>query len=155
MKHLLIVTLLLVIGCSTLPVEQTQNQEVISIQNMSKEQIFKKTSQWLAVSFGSSNAVIQYKDSSEGKFICQIITSAYSAEHISTVSFHTTMTIDIKDGRSRFTFVAHDMSGNGEPYGPIYNVGGSQKLVQNSFKTVKDSYLNYMLGKNKKDDNNW
>jgi len=153
MKHLIIATLFLVLGCSTLPVEQIQNQEIITIQNMNKEQIFKKTTQWLAESFGSSNAVIQYKDLNEGKFICQIITSAYSSEHISTVSFHTTMTIDIKDGKTRFTFLAHDMSGNGQPYGPIYNVGGSQKLVQESFKTVKTSYLNFMT--NKKSDNNW
>jgi len=145
---------LFIISCVTAPAEKLQKQEVLDIPGMSKEQIFNKSNQWLAEKFGSANAIIQYKDLKEGKIIGKIITPV--SKFLVTFNFNTTLLIDIKDNKSRLSFEAHDVtivtSGEVPTTRPIYGESEAE-MAQDSFKPVKDSYSDYMLGKAKKADN--
>ena len=156
MKRLMycIIALLLAAGCATAPIELRQSQQVVDLPGMSKEQIFNRSNQWIAESFGSANAVIQYKDLEEGKIIGKIITT--TSQFMTTYNFNTTMSIDVKDGRAMLSFQANDVtisSAGGVPTTRDIYGEAEAGMAQESFKSIVASYESYMLKKAKKDDN--
>jgi len=145
---------LMCIGCVTaMPKESLQSQEVITISGMNKEQIFNKSNQWLAEKFGSANQIIQYKDLKEGKIIGKIVTTGN--QFLATYNFNSTISIDIKDNKSRLSFQAHDVTitspGSVPATREIYGKSEAD-MAKDSFKTIISSYQDYMLDKAKKND---
>jgi len=151
MKKLPFIIILFFLSCATATIEQRQDKEVVDLPNMNKEQIFNKSIQWIATSFKSANAIIQYKDIKEGSIICKVTTTTNA--NLMTYYFHTTMTIDIKDNKSRFTFLANEVTIS-DTTRDIYGQAEAD-LAKESFKSVKLSYKDYMLKQTKKKDDNW
>ncbi len=141
-------------GCATAPIELRQSQQVIDLPGMSRDQIYNKSNQWIAETFGSANAVIQYKDQKEGKIIGNIIST--SLKFMMTYSFNSTMSIDIKDGRARLSFQAHDVSissAGGVPTTRGIYGEAEAEMARESYTSIIESYRSYLLKKTKKDDN--
>lgn len=91
-------------GCisqEAVPVPDRMYQQVVDV-SATKQELYTKTLEWIARSFGSSDAVIQFKDSEQGKIIGKgIVSVTYS---IAPVNTFFTLTIELKDNRTRFTF---------------------------------------------------
>lgn len=110
MKNMIIVVAMLVCaGCAAAtPVKQEDMtyQKVIDLPKQSKDAVFEKSKQWIAVTFKSAKAVIEYDSKSEGVIIGNgSMKRPISAVHISgdgTISY--TMREDIKDGKARLLF---------------------------------------------------
>lgn len=110
---------LVLTGCATTGKMATQQsaeanalrtyEEVVTLNNMNKGQIFEQSKIWIAKRFKSANNVIQYADGNTGtivgkgnmKFPCvgYIECTAYAN---SNVNF--TLTIDVKDGKAKLAF---------------------------------------------------
>ena len=95
------------VGCAGMdgaivPVEQRSLQCIHEV-NMSKDQIFDKSLEWMARTFVDSKAVIELKDKDNGKIIGKGITSFLRAG-IASIPCRYTLIIDIKDGKYRTTY---------------------------------------------------
>jgi hypothetical protein len=151
MKKLFIFAILFSLAWTPATIDQLQFKEVIELPGVKKEQIFNKTMQWIAENFKSAKTVIQYKDAKEGKIICQMITTANTT--FLTYDFQTTMTIDIKDDKSRFTYLANEVTVS-DTKRAIY--GDKEiELAKKSYESVKSGYKDYILKQSKKSDDNW
>lgn len=105
-------------ACSSAGV-QKQNKEllkeysdIVEIKGKTKEEIFELSQQWIAKSFNSANDAIQYKSVDEGKVIirgitqpsCDASVSKIECQGYSKAKIIYTLTIDIKDDKTRFKF---------------------------------------------------
>lgn len=117
MRFVLFFMMLLLAGCMSMKtsdmtmVENASHQEIIEVANKSKQQLFEKSKQWIALSFKSAKNVIEYENIAEGKII---------GNGTSTVVFNTesamigkmsypivipfVMIEDIKEERARIVF---------------------------------------------------
>lgn len=96
-------------SCATLEPateEQRTSQFVIEAKGK-KAELYKKSLEWIATSFGSGKEVLEYKDEDSGKIIGNILTPFDIG--LSTVHASHTMTIEIKDNKVRMTFVSHEV----------------------------------------------
>lgn len=96
-------------GCAAaMPVKQEDMtyQKVVEISGVAKDVIFEKSKQWIAHTFKSAKAVIEYDNREEGVIIgngsMERPISAVNISGGSLISY--TMQEDIKDGRVRLTF---------------------------------------------------
>ena len=139
---------MLLIGCATmLTHDQLQNQIVINFPNLKKQQIYERSLQFLAHTFQSAKAVLEYKNLGEGKIIGNIVCIHYWAS--GTVYFKYSLTIDTKDFRSRFTLSAnpyydlHALIGKGGPFTMPFD-SGCLPDIQADFEMLKSSYEKYI-----------
>jgi len=108
MKKLLLVGLLLLLtSCihqKIVPIEERQVQTVHEV-NMSKDKIFDKILEWMAVTFTDSKAVIEIKDKENGKIVGKGV-GDYIDPNVpwSPRKFGYTIIIDIKDKKYRATY---------------------------------------------------
>lgn len=152
MKRLIVIVFFMsLVGCATAPAEKLRSSNVIELPGMKKDQIFTKSLQWVATTFRSANTVTQYKDQKEGKIVLQMVTETFA--YMTSMTFHTSITIDIKDNKSRLSFEAHDISKSGTAYQEIYD--SEAEFAQKSYISVISSYKAYMTGSSTKKDDNW
>lgn len=96
-------------GCAgAMPVRQEDMtyQKVIGIPGVVKDAIFEKSKQWIAATFKSAKAVIEYDNREEGVIIgngsMERPISAINISGGALISY--TMREDIKDGKARLVF---------------------------------------------------
>jgi len=86
--------------------EDSSYQKVIDLPNQPKEVIFEKSKQWIALTFKSAKAVIEYDSKADGVIIgngsMPRPVSSINIMGTDTITF--TMREDIKDGKVRLTF---------------------------------------------------
>ncbi len=91
-------------GCisqEVVPKTDRMYRKIVTVSATNQE-LYTKTLEWIARSFGSSDAVIQFKDPEQGKIIGKgIVSVTYT---IAPVDTFFTLTIEFKDNRARFTF---------------------------------------------------
>jgi hypothetical protein len=143
------VMVLLMSGCaSAMPMNarETNLQIVIETPGHSKEQIFEKSKQWIALNFRSAKSVIEYENKAEGKIMgngsANVPKNAIEAIGGVQKTAHFTMVEDIKDGKARLTFE------NIMVYMPAsYNTvtgafpGGESIPLQGEFERIKPVLL--------------
>jgi hypothetical protein len=106
MKKIVVIMFAAVVlaGCVSqekVPVADRVYQQIVDV-SATKQDAYTKTLEWIAKSFGSSEAVIQFKDPEQGKIIGKGIVSVnYGIVPIDTFF---TLTIELRDNRVRFTF---------------------------------------------------
>jgi hypothetical protein len=111
-KHRLAVSmqlfLFLLCGCmpTLIPPDSTTVQKVIEVPGIPKDIIYERSRIWIAKTFRSSKAVIEYENKETGVIIGNgvihyTLTAGFSSAEV-PVRF--TMKEDIKDGRIRITF---------------------------------------------------
>ena len=95
------------VGCASydtynkaLPPEELKVQRIIEV-NKPKDELYKLSNEWLAKTFKSSKAVIQYQDKEEGVIVGKGFTSVM---YLGPLDTWFTMTIEIKENRMRITF---------------------------------------------------
>lgn len=127
--------------------EQTTYQKIYET-TLTKDKAYDKSLQWIAHTFKSAKAVIEYQDKEAGKIVGNGSTS-YSCGFgcVSPVTF--TMAIDIKDRKIRMVFdnvQAHLKDGS------IAQIYGTKSLdeIHSNFATMCEDLNNSL---NKKDDN--
>src|SRR4030067_1568694 len=111
-KHRLAVSiqlfLFLLCGCmpTLIPSDSTTVQRVIEVPGIPKDIIYERSRIWIAKTFRSSKAVIEYENKETGVIIGNgIVYYTLSAGFSSAgVPVRFTMKEDIKDGRIRITF---------------------------------------------------
>lgn len=107
MKYVLIFTALFLTSCVTqkiVPIEERQVQVVHEV-NLTKNQIFDKTLEWVAVTFTDSNVVIEIKDRDGGKIVGKGVTD-YTNVNVPWAPYYCSFTfiIDIKDKKYRVMY---------------------------------------------------
>jgi hypothetical protein len=162
MKRLvLICTALFLSGCAAaMPVKQEDMtyQKVIELPKQSKQQIFEKSKQWIASTFKSSKAVLEYDNKDEGVIIgngsMDRPISAINITGGSLISFN--MREDIKDNKARLTFSKFLAIVPPSQYGP----GGERDIlsadlegIRANFDGLAQSLSSYILGG--KSNDNW
>ncbi len=105
---LMILVSLLSACAAVMPIqhEDSTYQKVIELPNKSKDTIFEKSKQWIALNFKSTKAVIEYDNKPEGIIIGNgTMLRPKSIVHITgTDVINFTMIEEIKDNKARFTF---------------------------------------------------
>lgn len=108
-KFILLTVAIILAGCAgAMPVkfEDMTYQKVIELQGKTKDQIFEKSKQWIASTFKSAKAVIEYENKQEGTIIGNgSMDRPISSINIQSGSLITyNMREDIKDNKVRLTF---------------------------------------------------
>lgn len=101
---------------SKLTEEENQYQQVIELPSMSNDEIFLETNDWLVSTFKNANSVIEYSDKEKGVIIGKINANLPVGAFSLPTDTTWKLRIDIKDGKSRFSFsgmtIVVNMSGN-------------------------------------------
>jgi hypothetical protein len=143
---------LLLVGCANLtvvPTEERQLQNVTEI-NLSKNEIFDKTLEWMAQSFTDSKAVIELKDKENGKIIGKGMTSFTNV--VANIPCRFTMIVEIKDNKYRTTY---------NNFVGMWTGAGSLEVKEEGFINEVKVNLNlldkslYSYLKNSKSSSNW
>jgi hypothetical protein len=103
----------LLTGCATtppVPKEPVKLENIYTIENLTKDQIYDGTRQWFAIAFNSANAVIQYEDKKAGtiigkastKYTCAAIADCLLGTTNDKLEF--TIRVDTKDNRVRVAY---------------------------------------------------
>ena len=126
-------------------------QEIIEVPGQSKEKIFEKSKQWLALNFSSSKKVIEYENASEGKLIGKGTLSLSFTIEDTLIGPQTTMygvgytiTQDIKDNKTRISFdniALLNLYGVG--YSAIYKDGWRQ--LEPQLVSLAENLKNYLI----------
>lgn len=98
---------LFLVGCMTTQPTGDQPKRIIDVKQfagMKKKQLYQKSLLWAGKSFGKANEVIQYKDQSAGKIVCQGIGCIDVALSPYDNCFSYTLTVSVKDGKIRTCF---------------------------------------------------
>lgn len=108
-RTFLLLLFIVLSGCATaMPVttEPLSVQKVIDLPGLSKIQIYEKSKMWMAVTFKSSKAVIEYDNKEEGTIIGNgMIQRPQSAVNImGTGNVLFTLREDMKDEKARLSF---------------------------------------------------
>ncbi len=148
MKKLFIL-LVIILSCASIPPEQLQQQDIIAFEGMNKLEIYKNSLEWIASSFNSYKAVTEYTDPESGKIIGNF--TIIRPFMLGRFIFLSQLTIEIKDGRSRLTFIAKNLYWNNinNEYSFEKN---SKKLYLESISSLKSSYIDFIKNKNR---DNW
>ena len=103
-----LVFIAMLFGCmpTLIPPDSTTVQRVIEVPGIQKDVIYERSRIWIAKTFRSSKAVIEYENKETGVIIGNgiihyTLTAGFSSAEV-PVRF--TMKEDIKDGRIRITF---------------------------------------------------
>lgn len=140
--------------------------EVVEIPDMTQKAIYDGTKIWMAKSFKSSNAVIQYEDASTGsiigkgnmKYPCKGTWNCL-AHAESLILF--TVKVDTKDNKARVTFNDLLLKTNTTINGGIVNKGyevgiyvpKDKEILESGIKDVIQRYKQDI--QNQKNDTNW
>lgn len=103
MKKLIVAFFMVVlcVSCATAPAgEPAAVERIIEVQK-SKSEIFVASMDWIAKTFVSAKAVIEYQDKEAGKIVGHGVALVNYA--ILPVDTHFTLTIDVKDGKARIS----------------------------------------------------
>ncbi len=108
MKQILLLTFVITIitsGCVQYKKvdnpELLKYQKVQEIEELSKDDIYHKTLEWMAKTFKSSKAVIEHKDKETGTIIGN---SRVTLQQFPVTTITYTITINCKDNKYRMTF---------------------------------------------------
>tara|TARA_B110000196_G_scaffold137709_1_gene119370 strand:+ start:7805 stop:8314 length:510 start_codon:yes stop_codon:yes gene_type:complete len=111
---LIISTLILLSGCVTpqsmnlipLKKDQTETIKIIDIQGVTKDELHERSKQFIADSFKSAQAVIQYESKEQGRIMGKGVIGGYSKASFGVephyFPYNFAFTIDVKDGKARF-----------------------------------------------------
>ena len=141
MRKLLILGCIFILsGCTgTLPVrpENAVVQQVIAAPGLNGDQIFERSQMWIAQSFHSAKAVLEYENKAEGVLIGNSNvarpTSMIYLGGNDTVSFN--MKEEIKDGRARLTFANLTVNSY------TSHLGATAELRECEFDAVKEQLI--------------
>lgn len=138
MRIMLLFCMVCMFGCAgAMPVkpEDATFQKVLDLPQQSKESIFEKSKQWIAISFRSAKTVIEYDNKSEGV----IIGNGSIDRPVSDVNpfggglVTFTMREDIKDGKARLSFEKLTAAVSPSRYGP----GGEYPIIEADLKGTR------------------
>lgn len=164
----LLTTLLIFVltGCvGAMPAQKADMsyQKVVELPNQSKDQIYEKSKQWIASTFKSAKAVIEYENKLDGTIIGNgsIDRPATSINPMASGQVRFLMREDIKEGKVRLTF--ENLVVYAAPsYNSMLGVtpGGEYPLleadvipVREKFDAISADLAKYILGSAKAD--NW
>lgn len=147
MRKLITVAMLLLSGCAaSIPVsnEDLTYQTIIEVPSTPKDAIFEKSKQWIAQTFRSAKAVVEYDNREEGV----IIGNGSMPRPISLVSTGGSsityqMREDIKDGKARLTF---DKWAALTPIGEMPILQADLEGVRANFSNMSLALQSYILG---------
>ena len=156
MKRIVTIIVMAVIlsSCASyipIPKEEHMYKSVAEV-SLSKEQIYKRTLQWISKSFKSAKSVIEYQDMEEGKIIGNGATSFFYLG-ITEYPVLFTMAVDIKDGKYRVLF---------DNVRVRYPNTGEKEFTQAEYRYLKEVHQNFenmceslyaFVNKNSQDDN--
>lgn len=94
-----------------LPIDSITNKvsfsEVVSIENISKSELYNRAKQWIAITFKSASSVIQLDDKESGIIISKGFSIIYINNGIAGIisqKMYYTLYLHIKDGRYKYNF---------------------------------------------------
>ena len=155
MKKLVCLILVFLSGCAAaMPVkpEDQTYQKVFELPKQSKEIIFEKSKQWIALNFRSAKSVIEYDNKAEGVIIGNGAVPRPSSVvnplggNLITYS----MREDIKDEKIRLTF--DKLTALVSPGGEFPIVQADLEGMKSSFDSLSEGLQKYIIGENK---DNW
>ena len=135
--------ILMLILSSCMPVfvssleQDKQLTYIKEMPNFTKEQLYKKALNWVAINFNSANAVIQLKDEEQGRLVCKGSGSFYYM--MWDRHFDYTLIIDTKDSKIRLSFEHITSRKVGDVYGP--DLVRNWKLIKNYFDTFSSKFF--------------
>lgn len=134
------------IGCVSLvqvPQSERIYRKVYNV-NLSKNEIYDKTLDWMAKTFVSSKKVIELKDKKRGKIIGNGSTKVHLGLGVYVPATYT-ITIQIKNKKVRLTynnFVAYTGEFHNRPEPIVYD--GPINELKEKFKNLSDDYYKYL-----------
>lgn len=110
-------TVVLLYGCaSTVPTlgQQQSLDKIKEFSDLKKDELYKRSLNWVARTYNSANDVIQLKDPEAGQLICNGVGSI--TVFLYTGYFRYTMIIDLKDSKIRIRYenIQSEPDGQGE-----------------------------------------
>lgn len=148
---ILALSILLISGCATgpqhavVPPENRSHTAVIEVPGVTKETLFNRASEWVALTYVSSQKVIQEKNPQTGRIVGRAITSA-TIDNGGLVDpvmdCYYSLVIDVKDGRARIQLGDYNWVKFGnEPTMAMFidPINNNMKKLSGEFKTYLET----------------
>jgi len=123
-KFIILILVLITINAKLFGQVPLSYSEVIQVNDVSKNELFDRAKLWFAISFKSSNSVLQIENKEEGELVgkgfFKYYSNIWSVKHVTEGPIRFTIKIYIKDGRYKYEIndFIHD------PY-PVTTPGGA------------------------------
>lgn len=137
-----VLALVVLSGCAGLaeaPASELQYQQVREV-DLTKDQIFDKTQEWLALTFVDSKEVIEVANRDTGKVIGQGSTDIVDMMVVTPVTM--TITVEAKPERYRLTFNNYTAYYDGSPYG--VSTAGAADAINEKARSLDRSLFDYL-----------
>lgn len=148
-KFILILSIILFAGCAGLepmPQSEMDFHRVVEAKGLKKDQLFDGTKMWIAETFRSAKAVIEYEDKEKGTIIGNGIIkypcSGFNCVAKGDWKVLFTMKVDVKEDRFRLSFTNLKLK-----WPPTVNSLGAQRGYEGrinsrgDFETIKPALL--------------
>lgn len=111
------ITSLILTGCAGTPINQEDLSYTVTIPatGKSKDELYVNANTWLVSTFNNADSVVQFSDKEAGK----IAGKFYAAETVGATFYgvRQTITIDVKDEKTRLTFTDPQSKFEGSVFG--------------------------------------
>jgi len=129
-------------ACTTMPRGTPFEYERVDTVNAAKDVIYQQSGLWIAETFRSASAVIDYRDEKEGVIIGNgiITTRGYD--------YRFKLKIEAKDNKFKMTFRNIETLSGGGPWTPVYDYGpqggGLSEDLPVEFEALGSSLKDYI-----------
>jgi hypothetical protein len=134
-----------------------QSEGIVHVDSLTKENLFTKAQEWIALNYKSGKDVIQLADKDNAKIILKgnFTTSMFMKEGY----IGHTLIMEFKDGRFRYTYTdfSYESAGSGKMNFESKNMGFKKKIIsktEQNIVTSIESIKKYMV-QNSKKNNDW
>jgi hypothetical protein len=130
------------------------SQGIVELNDFSKDKIYKKSLEWIALNYKSAEDVIQLRDEEQGKIIAKgnFISKRFGKKGW----IRHTLVLDFKEGKFRYTYsdLAYYSPGSGEMKFESKMISKKKIIAdtENDIKRSIQSLTNYIKNSSKKDD---
>lgn len=131
-------------------------QKTVVVDSTSKNDLFAKCLNWLAINYRSANDVVQLQDKENGKIIVKGIYQPLSAGYVwQYTGVRHTVIIDVKDGKVRITINPLYYTFKSDDYKALNtSFAGKKKILElTEIRVLEsiDSFSEYIIKKIKSD----
>lgn len=134
--------------------EKYEYQQIIELEGKSKNELFDKTKEWIALNYKSAHDVVQYESKENGKIIAKgnFVSSMFGKKGW----VRHTVIFDFKDNKMRVTYTDFSYYSSGSGDMPFeQKMFSKKKLIKNTKKNILKSigFLKNHISANT--DNDW
>jgi hypothetical protein len=155
MKKVTLILAILMISCGPMMEVKISKTEKVIETNLTKNEIFVKSNQWMVKTFNNAESVIQFSDKESGTItgkymLKQLFTIGLNYQTIPNGGIFAIINVDIKENKARITITPEEYQTRGKGGNPQFIY--PEETARQDIEDLLNDFETYM---NIKENKNW